>query len=79
MSESENHLDGFVPSPCIGVCTLEGDYCAGCYRTTKEIAEWPGLSNEEKRDLMLVLAKRQALDQRGELHSSAEEPGDEWD
>jgi predicted Fe-S protein YdhL (DUF1289 family)/8-oxo-dGTP pyrophosphatase MutT (NUDIX family) len=38
-----------VPSPCIGVCTLDGDgVCVGCLRTSAEIAGWPRMSDEER-------------------------------
>ncbi len=33
-----------VPSPCVGVCTLRGDTCYGCGRTSDEIATWADLS-----------------------------------
>lgn len=28
------------PSPCVGICTMQGDYCYGCGRTGDEIAAW---------------------------------------
>lgn len=32
------------PSPCVGICTLKGEYCYGCGRTSDEIAAWGSLS-----------------------------------
>ena len=32
------------PSPCVGICTLNGDHCYGCGRTSDEIAHWGTLS-----------------------------------
>lgn len=36
-----------IVSPCIGVCTLEAEtgLCAGCLRTTAEIAAWCDADN----------------------------------
>ncbi|MGL4960910.1 MAG: DUF1289 domain-containing protein [Inquilinus sp.] len=36
-----------IVSPCIGVCTLEAGtgLCAGCLRTTEEIAAWRDADN----------------------------------
>lgn len=65
-----DHLDGFVPSPCIGICTMEGDFCAGCYRTLDEIASWSSLSNEQKRATVAELEKRKELDREGKLRPS---------
>lgn len=28
------------PSPCVGICTMDGDLCTGCGRTTAEIVAW---------------------------------------
>ena len=67
MSESQDHLGGFVPSPCLGICTMEGEYCAGCYRTLNEIAMWGTLENDQKRELIKVLDERKALDREGNL------------
>lgn len=33
-------------SPCIGVCTLSDNTCNACGRTTDEIQEWRGASDE---------------------------------
>lgn len=39
-----------LDSPCIGICsTLFDEECQGCGRTATEVANWVGLSQEEKR------------------------------
>lgn len=42
-----------VLSPCIGVCQLDDDgLCAGCHRTSAEIARWPHMNDDERLHLM---------------------------
>ena len=56
-----------VPSPCVGVCTMQiqgtaatGDaQCAGCWRTLDEIASWGRMSDNEKSTLWNVLFARE--------------------
>lgn len=38
----------------------KADVCAGCYRTRDELAAWSGMSNEQKAQLLEVLAQREA-------------------
>ncbi|HEX8447586.1 MAG TPA: DUF1289 domain-containing protein [Sphingomonas sp.] len=47
-----------VPSPCTGICRIEGDTCAGCLRTLAEIAQWPTATDAEKRAILARLAER---------------------
>lgn len=49
-----------IPSPCIGVCALnpETGRCAGCMRTTGEIAEWGGATNERRYEIVMALRER---------------------
>lgn len=44
---------GPVPSPCVGVCTLDAARaaCIGCGRTLDEIATWRGLDDAGRRTL----------------------------
>ena len=35
-------------------------YCAGCYRTIEEIAEWGMMSDDRKREVWQALRRRQA-------------------
>lgn len=59
-----SHASGFraVPSPCIGVCSLDaGGLCEGCHRNTAEIARWSQMSDDERLHLMeVVLPGREA-------------------
>lgn len=54
-----------ILSPCIGVCTLDGeDFCIGCHRNAEEIAVWGQLSRTERERVMAELewrAQRQGL------------------
>lgn len=45
-------------SPCIGVCRMEGPYCAGCRRTLAEIAQWRELTEAERLRIMRELPAR---------------------
>lgn len=49
-------------SPCIRVCQMNEDtgYCAGCFRTTEEIAKWLRYSDEERDSVIASLGKRRA-------------------
>ena len=51
-----------VLSPCIGICTLDGQgLCEGCHRTTAEIARWSQMSDAEREFVMdVVLPGREA-------------------
>lgn len=48
-------------SPCTGVCRIEpaSGLCTGCKRTLTEIADWPMLTNTEKRAVLRALDQRQ--------------------
>lgn len=49
-----------VRSPCVSVCALdERDICIACHRSAIEIGEWGVLTNEEKRAVMIKVAKRE--------------------
>ncbi len=48
------------PSPCVGVCTLRGDYCYGCGRSGDEIAAWGNLSPGEQSAVWAELPGRLA-------------------
>ncbi len=47
-------------SPCDGTCRIDSasGWCTGCNRTLAEIADWPMLSNKEKRAVLAVLDRR---------------------
>lgn len=53
-----------VRSPCVGVCALdEHDLCIACRRSGIEIAEWGVLTNDERRNVMRKVIRRE----RGEI------------
>jgi predicted Fe-S protein YdhL (DUF1289 family) len=49
-----------IPSPCVGVCALDPatGLCQGCMRTTGEIGEWGGASNERRYEIVMALRER---------------------
>ena len=51
-----------VLSPCVGVCSLDGDgVCEGCHRSVAEIARWSQMGDDERLHLMeVVLPAREA-------------------
>lgn len=47
-----------VKSPCINVCKMEKDVCAGCFRTIDEIASWSAIGDEDKRKIVAAAEQR---------------------
>lgn len=49
-----------IPSPCIGVCRLDPatGLCAGCMRTSFEIAIWPKSTNAMRLEIVQRLRER---------------------
>ena len=47
-----------VESPCINVCKMEADLCAGCFRTLDEIARWANIGDDDKRLILAAVAQR---------------------
>lgn len=60
-----------VPSPCTGVCRMDGasGWCLGCARNIDEIAAWSTLDDAGKRAVWLLLPARKAA-----LQAAAEPP-----
>jgi predicted Fe-S protein YdhL (DUF1289 family) len=49
-----------VRSPCVSVCALdENDVCIGCHRTGDEILRWTTMSNNERREVLELVALRE--------------------
>ncbi|MDX1598387.1 DUF1289 domain-containing protein [uncultured Marinobacter sp.] len=49
-----------VRSPCVSVCALDAnDVCIGCHRTSDEIMRWTRMTNDERRDVLKEVAKRE--------------------
>lgn len=51
---------GNVPSLCINQCVMDEEtgLCLGCSRTIEEITFWSGYSNQEKKDVLELIAER---------------------
>jgi predicted Fe-S protein YdhL (DUF1289 family) len=51
-----------IPSPCISICQMDPvkEVCKGCYRTRKEIAQWPSMDGAAQRQLLEALKQRRA-------------------
>ncbi|MFL1404664.1 DUF1289 domain-containing protein [Marinobacter sp. M1N3S26] len=49
-----------VRSPCVAVCALdENDVCIGCHRTGDEILRWTSMTNDERRQVLELVARRE--------------------
>ncbi|MGM0768833.1 MAG: DUF1289 domain-containing protein [Pseudomonadota bacterium] len=49
-----------VRSPCVSVCALDAnDVCIGCQRTGDEIMRWTRMTNDERREVLQNVAKRE--------------------
>lgn len=54
--------DGRLPSPCIGVCSLDTQsHCVGCLRSLDEIARWMSMSETERQELLQTVLPARAL------------------
>ncbi len=53
-------MNGVIASPCISLCQMQGDVCAGCFRTLDEIADWGNASDEEKTAILDAVNQRRA-------------------
>lgn len=49
-----------IDTPCVKICKINETvgYCIGCGRTRREIAEWSGLTKNERLTIMGVCLKR---------------------
>ncbi len=46
-------------SPCVSICALdESDICIGCLRSADEIARWHGMSDAQKRQVLVRIDER---------------------
>ena len=52
-----------IATPCTKVCTIDprSHRCVGCGRTLVEIAQWTGLTDDERARIMADLPGRAAL------------------
>lgn len=56
------HFDDTIPSPCLQICQVNSasTHCIGCLRTLDEIRDWPIMTAEEKRSVLLAIDERRA-------------------
>ncbi|PNK60890.1 DUF1289 domain-containing protein [Psychrobacter sp. FDAARGOS_221] len=48
-----------IESPCVGVCqSNKKGYCFGCLRSRQERQLWLRMSNEERREVLRLIAGR---------------------
>jgi predicted Fe-S protein YdhL (DUF1289 family) len=47
-----------IESPCIGLCQYYKGVCRGCGRTTEEMFEWDGMTEEKKQTVINRLQKK---------------------
>lgn len=49
-----------IASPCINVCQMHmrTGLCIGCYRTLDEIARWAEIDEEERAQILELVAER---------------------
>lgn len=49
-----------VASPCTSVCRMNAGngWCEGCFRTLDEIAEWSGMDEAAKRQVLQQITQR---------------------
>lgn len=54
-----------IESPCVGVCqSNKKGYCFGCLRSRPERQMWFKMSNEERREVIrLIAGRRQRIEQ----------------
>jgi len=41
-----------ISSPCVKICTLIDNYCAGCGRSMSEIIEWRTATDKRKKEIL---------------------------
>jgi predicted Fe-S protein YdhL (DUF1289 family) len=58
-SEGQKSLES-VPSPCVRVCRIDAasGWCAGCWRTLDEIAQWRAMSDAQRLDVWARIGQR---------------------
>jgi hypothetical protein len=49
-----------ISTPCKNICKFDktDTYCIGCYRTINEIAKWMLLTEEDRKNIIMVLPER---------------------
>ncbi len=56
----KSHAEPEIKSPCMSLCCLdEQDVCIGCHRSVKEITAWGRMDNQQKKETMMQVVKRE--------------------
>jgi len=51
--------EGFIPSPCLGVCVVDdSEICIGCFRTITEIQWWSSFDQNERKHIVDACEER---------------------
>ena len=52
-----------IESPCVDICQLNpaSGVCLGCFLTMDEISVWVEMSDDDKREVLLLAKERQLL------------------
>ena len=52
-----------IESPCVDICQLypASGVCLGCFRTMDVISVWVEMSDDDKREVLLLAKERQLL------------------
>ena len=48
-------------SPCIGVCSVVGNICIGCFRSKEQIKNWLYYSEDERKSITKQCIKKMKL------------------
>lgn len=57
-----------IPSPCIGICEANNKgYCKGCLRSREERLYWQNMNDDQKHQVMRLLAMRKAKIRKRQL------------
>ena len=53
-----------IESPCIRECRVDQvtGFCAGCFRTLREISHWASYTHEQRERIMMFVAARCAAE-----------------
>ncbi|WP_028240483.1 DUF1289 domain-containing protein [Stutzerimonas azotifigens] len=48
-----------VRSPCVSICALnDADICVGCQRSASEISRWGRMTDDERREVLVLCQLR---------------------
>lgn len=68
-----------IPSPCIGVCEANAKgYCKGCLRSREERLYWQQMNDDQKHQVMRLLAMRRQKIRRNRQQNPAGDDPSVW-